>query len=232
VGAGRGNPADGPAVVHHALAFIIFPLHRLKEQPPLDGINGYVAIYLPGEAPTVFPEDTGKYIPAGATIAFQIHYTAIGEEAEDQTQIGFIWAKKRPSREVVTHSAKNVYLKIPPGAADFPQEATHTFTHDTKLLSLLPHMHVRGKAFKYVAVAPDGTEEVLLDVPRYDFNWQIRYWLKEPKLLKSGTTLRVFARFDNSKGNPFNPDPAKEVRWGPQTWDEMLVGYMDYVKSE
>ena len=93
-------------------------------------------------------------------------------------------------------------------------------------------MHVRGKAFKYVAVGPDGKEEVLLDVPRYDFNWQTCYRLKEPKAVKKGTTIRAYARFDNSKDNPFNPDPSKDVRWGQQTWEEMLVGYMDYVKTD
>jgi len=219
-------------VVHHVLAFVIYPLNRLKEQPKIDGLNGYVGIYVPGEGPTVFPEGMGKYVPAGATIGFQIHYTATGEAAEDQTQIGFIWAKKRPSQEVVTNSATNTAIRIPAGAGDHPQEASFTFTHDAKLLSLLPHMHVRGKAFKYVAISPDGKEEVLLDVPRYDFNWQICYRLKEPKALKRGTTIRAFARFDNSKDNPFNPDPTKDVRWGQQTWEEMLVGFMDYVKTE
>jgi hypothetical protein len=220
------------AVVHHVLAFVVYPLHRLKEQPKIDGLNGYVGIYVPGEGPTHFPEGTGKYMPAGATVAFQIHYTATGEPAEDQTQIGFVWAKKRPPQEVVTASATNTAIRIPAGAADHPQEASFTFSHDAKLLSLLPHMHVRGKAFKYVAVAPDGAEEVLLDVPRYDFNWQTCYRLKEPKALKRGTTIRAFARFDNSRENPFNPDPTKDVRWGQQTWEEMLVGYLDYVKAE
>jgi len=219
------------SVVHHVLAFVVYPLNRLKEQPKLDGLNGYVGIYVPGEGPTAFPEGTGKYVPAGATVVFQIHYTATGEAAEDQTQIGFIWAKKRPAGEVVTMSASNTAIRIPAGAGDHPQEASFTFSHDAKLLSLLPHMHVRGKAFKYVAISPDGKEEVLLDVPRYDFNWQTCYRLKEPKALKRGTTIRAFARFDNSKDNPFNPDPTKGVRWGQQTWEEMLVGYMDYVKE-
>jgi mono/diheme cytochrome c family protein len=219
-------------VVHHVLAFVIFPLNRLKEQPPLDGLNGYVGIFVPGESPMVFPEGAGKYVPAGATIAFQIHYTATGEAAEDQTQIGFLWAKKPPKQEVVTQSVSNTAIRIPAGAGDHPQEASYTFTHDVKILSFLPHMHVRGKAFKYVAVAPDGKEEVLLDVPHYDFNWQTCYRLKEPKALKKGTTIRAFARFDNSKENPANPDSTKDVRWGQQTWEEMLVGYLDYVKTD
>jgi hypothetical protein len=125
----------------------------------------------------------------------------------------------------------NQRLRIPAEAADHPEEAAFTFAHDAKILSFLPHMHVRGKAFKYVAVSPEGKEEVLLDVPRYDFNWQTCYRLKEPKSVKKGTTIRAYARFDNSKNNPANPDSSKEVRWGQQTWEEMLVGYMDYVKE-
>lgn len=220
------------AVVHHVLAFVVWPLNRLKEMPKIDGLNGYVGIYVPGESPMVFAEGMGKYVPAGSTIAFQIHYTAVGEAMEDQTSIGFIWAKGKPKQEVVTHSVTNTGIRIPAGAADHPQEAAYTFSTDAQILSFLPHMHVRGKAFKYVAVGPDGKEEVLLDVPRYDFNWQTCYRLKEPKLVKKGTTIRAYARFDNSKDNPFNPDPTKDVRWGQQTWEEMLVGYLDYVKAE
>lgn len=219
-------------VVHHVLAFVIFPLNRLSEQPKIDGLNGYVGIFVPGEGPTVFPEGMGKYLPAGATIAFQIHYTTTGEAADDQTQIGFLWAKKPPKLEVITHSVTNTAIRIPAGAADHAQEASYTFTHDARILSFLPHMHVRGKAFKYVAVASDGREEVLLDIPRYDFNWQTCYRLKEPRLVKKGTTIRALARYDNSKGNPANPDPTKDVKWGQQTWEEMLVGYLDYVKAE
>lgn len=220
------------AVVHHVLVFVVYPLNRLREQPKIDGLNGWVGIYVPGEGPMMFPEGTGKYVPAGATLAFQMHYTATGEAAEDQTQVGIIWAKSRPRQEVVTTSATNTKIRIPAGAADHPQEASVTLSHDATLLSLLPHMHVRGKAFKYVAISPEGKEEILLDVPRYDFNWQTCYRLKEPKLLKRGTTIRAYARFDNSKGNPFNPDPTKDVRWGQQTWEEMLVGYLDYVKAD
>jgi mono/diheme cytochrome c family protein len=219
------------AVVHHVLVFVIYPLTRLKEQPKIDGLNGYVGIYVPGEGPTTYAEGMGKYVPAGATLAFQIHYTTNGEAADDQTQIGFLWAKSKPAQEVVTHSVSNQRLRIPAEAADHPEEAAFTFAHDAKILSFLPHMHVRGKAFKYVAVSPEGKEEVLLDVPRYDFNWQTCYRLKEPKSVKKGTTIRAYARFDNSKNNPANPDSSKEVRWGQQTWEEMLVGYMDYVKE-
>ena len=217
-------------VVHHALAFAIYPLARMKEQF-LGSFSGYLGIFLPGDSLVVYPEGMAKYVPAGATIGFQIHYTATGEAAEDQTQIGLIWAKGPPKHEVLSHSATNSTFRIPPGAADYPLEATYKFDQDARILSLMPHMHVRGKAFKYVAVTPDGKEEVLLDVPHYDFNWQTSYRFKEPKAVTKGTQLRAYAIFDNSKDNPFNPDPTKEVRWGPQTWEEMLVGYLDYVKE-
>ncbi|MBV8878475.1 MAG: hypothetical protein JO332_00790 [Planctomycetaceae bacterium] len=219
------------SVVHHVLVFVLYPLARMKEQPKIDGLNGYLGIYVPGEGPMVYADGMGKYVPAGATLAFQIHYTTNGEAADDQTQIGFLWAKSKPAQEVITHSVSSQRLRIPPETADHPEEASFTFPYDAKILSFLPHMHVRGKAFKYVAVSPEGKEEVLLDVPRYDFNWQICYRLKEPRAVKKGTVIKAFARFDNSKNNPANPDPSKEVHWGQQTWEEMLVGYMDYVKE-
>lgn len=218
-------------VVHHILVFVMYPLNRMKEQPKLDGLNNYLGIYVPGESPTWYPEGAGKLVPAGSLIIFEIHYTANGQEAEDLSSIGIIWAKEPPKREVLTKSATNTKIRIPAGAADFPQEATLTFDSDATLLSLLPHLHVRGKSFKYVMISPDGTEEVLLDVPHYDFNWQTSYLFREPKPVKKGTRIRAFARFDNSKDNPFNPDPTKEVRWGQQTWEEMLVGYVDFMKE-
>jgi mono/diheme cytochrome c family protein len=220
-------------VVHHVLVFVQFPLARLKEQPPLDGglTNGYFGIMVPGESPMVFPEGMAKKIPAGAILLFQLHYTATGEAAEDQTEIGLQWAKKPVTQEVVTRGVNNRQIRIPPGAANHPEQASFTFDSDARILSFLPHMHVRGKAFRYTAIHPDGKEEALLDVPAYDFNWQTCYRLKEPKAVKKGTRIRADARFDNSKGNPANPDPTKEVRFGEQTWDEMLIGYMDFVRT-
>jgi mono/diheme cytochrome c family protein len=220
-------------VVHHVLVFVQYPLQRLKEQPPLDGglFNGYFGIMVPGESPMVFAEGMGKKIPAGAILIFQIHYTTAGREAEDQTSVGLLFSKKPAKQEVVTRGIVNPQIRIPPGAANHEETATFTFDSDAKILSFLPHMHVRGKAFRYVATHPDGREEVLLDVPKYDFNWQTCYRLKEPKAVKKGTKVKAYAHFDNSKENPANPDPAKEVRFGQQTWEEMLIGYMDFVKE-
>ena len=220
-------------VVHHVLVFVQFPLARLKEAPPHDGglLHGYFAIMVPGESPMVFPEGMGKKIPAGATLIFQVHYTTTGEAAEDQTSIGVVFAKKPPAQEVVTRGIVNALIRIPPGAANHEETSNFTFDSDAKILSFLPHMHVRGKSFRYIAVHPDGKEEILLDVPKYDFNWQTCYRTKEPKAVKKGTKIRCIAHFDNSKDNPANPDPSKEVRFGQQTWEEMLIGYMDFVKE-
>lgn len=219
-------------VVHHILVFVQYPFNRLREQPPIDGglFNGYFAIMVPGERPTVYPEGMGKLLPAGASLIFQIHYTANGEAAEDQTAIGIIFAKEPAKEVVVTRGIINRRIRIPPGSANHREEASFEFKHDAKILSFLPHMHVRGKSFRYVAIHPDGKEEILLDIPKYDFNWQTCYRYREPKLVKAGTKIRCIAHFDNSKGNPANPDPTVEVRFGQQTWEEMLNGYMDFVK--
>jgi mono/diheme cytochrome c family protein len=219
-------------VVHHILVFITYPLTRLKEQPKLDGglEGGYFGIMVPGESPMVFPEGSGKKVPAGGTLLFQIHYTATGEAAEDRSSIGLVWAKKAPTREVTTRGIVNKRIRIPAGAADHREEAAWTLDHDARILGLLPHLHVRGKAFRYTALLPDGREQVLLDVPRYDFNWQTCYRPKD-LVLKAGTRIRAEARYDNSAANPANPDPSKEVRFGEQTWEEMLIGYVDFVKE-
>ncbi len=124
-------------------------------------------------------------------------------------------------------SAVNFVFQIPPGDADFPVKSRYVFTEDTELLTLMPHMHLRGKAFRYEATYPDGKTEVLLDVPRYDFGWQTNYRLAEPKLLPRGTRMDCYAVFDNSADNLNNPDPTKAVRFGDQTWEEMMIGFFE-----
>ncbi len=220
-------------VVHHILVFVQYPLNRLKEQPKIDGglHHGYFGIMVPGERPTVFPEGTGKLLPAGSTLIFQIHYTATGEAAEDQSAIGLVFAKKPPGKVVVTRGIVNERIRIPAGAPNHPEVATFTFPHDAKILSFLPHMHVRGKSFRYTAIDAEGKEAVLLDVPAYDFRWQSVYRCAAPLTVKAGTKIRANAHFDNSKGNPANPDPTRDVRFGQQTWEEMLIGYVDFVRE-
>ncbi len=226
---------DARKVVHHILLFIEYPRDRRKEQPAIDGglFNGYWGAMVPGEDPNVFAADTGKVLPAGGAIIFQVHYTSNGEAQQDQSSVGLIFHKEPPKHEVITRGIVNTFINIPPGAADHEETATFKFDHDAKILSFLPHMHVRGKSFKYVLIPPDGgAEEVLLDVPAFDFRWQTIYRLKEPRLVKDGTRIKAYARYDNSKNNPANPNPEKRVRFGDQTWDEMLIGYMDFIKVD
>jgi hypothetical protein len=131
---------------------------------------------------------------------------------------------KIPHKEVKTGIAVNVNFRIPPGASNHQVPAGYQFVQDTMLHALIPHMHYRGKKFRFTAKYPDGSNEILLDVPKYDFNWQNVYLLKEPKLMPKGTALLCTGTFDNSAENLANPDPTKEIRWGDQTWDEMMLG--------
>jgi hypothetical protein len=225
--------AGAREVVHHILVFVEFPPARLREQPPFDGglRGGYFGVMVPGESPMVFAEGMGKLLPAGSTLVFQLHYTAVGRAMQDQSSIGLVWARQPVKQEVQTRGIVNTAIRIPPGAADHAEEALFTFDADSRILGFLPHLHVRGKAFRYTLVRPDGKEQVLLDVPAYDFNWQTCYRPAEPIAVAKGSRIRAQARYDNSKGNPANPDPSREVRFGEQTWDEMLIGYIDYVKK-
>jgi hypothetical protein len=167
-----------------------------------------------------------KFVPAGSDLVFQMHYTTNGTATEDQTSVGLVFAKTKPRQRVITLQLNNHALIIPPGADDFRVDVQGTLPNDATLLSLFPHMHLRGKRFEYDIVHDDGSVEVLLRV-NYHFHWQLSYRLAEPRLLKAGTRLRAIAWYDNSKNNPHNPDPSKTVTWGDQTTDEMMVGFFD-----
>ncbi|MCA8934723.1 MAG: redoxin domain-containing protein [Planctomycetes bacterium] len=224
-----------PQVVHHVLVFLKYPRnHPRADEQPQDrgGLNGYFMGMVPGQGDITFPEGQGKFLPKGATMVFQIHYTTNGEEAVDQTKLGMIFCKERPETEITTTGISNVFFEIPPGAENHEVKAIFIAKKKMRLLSLMPHMHVRGKAYKYVAKLPDGTEKVLLDVPRYDFNWQLLYILREPIDLPKGTKIYATGWFDNSDKNPANPDPKKKVRFGEQTWEEMQIGYINWYPLE
>ena len=156
-----------------------------------------------------------------------MHYTTNGKAATDRSRVGFQFAKQPPGERVVNTLVTNRNLRIPAGAADHAVLAKVTLQNDSTLLAMFPHMHVRGKAFEYRATYPNGESETLLSVPRYDFNWQLTYYLQQPKMMPKGTVLECVARYDNSPNNPFNPDPKNEIYWGDQTWDEMLAGFVD-----
>lgn len=220
-------------VVHHVLVFVI-PKEtgdgkgEVRRESGGEERRGFFAAYVPGNSTIVYPDGFAKKLPKGATLRFQLHYTPAGKETEDQTRLGLIFAKAPVEHEVHVVGIANPLLRIPAGADNHPESATIRVPTDVKLMAMMPHMHLRGKAFRYEATLPDGSSRLLLDVPRYDFNWQLAYRLAEPQTLPAGTTLKATGWYDNSDKNPANPDAEKTVRWGPQTFDEMMLGYIEF----
>jgi peroxiredoxin len=213
------------AVVHHILVFAV----SRDEASVGNGVQGFLAAYVPGLRAIPYPEGMAKRIPAGSRLIFQIHYTPNGSKQKDLSKVGLMFADPAKVKyEVRTTSAANRRgLQIPAGADNYKVEATRIMTTESQLLTFMPHMHVRGKSFFYEAIYPDGKKETLLDVPGYDFNWQTAYRLSEPKKLPVGTRIHAIAAYDNSEKNRNNPDPTKMVSWGDQTWNEMMIGYFD-----
>lgn len=212
------------AVVHHIIVFST-PKGGSRDE----GRRQYLVGYAPGAAPVVMPSGYAKLLPAGHELLFQVHYTPNGAKAEDISRVGIVFADPKEINHLVrTTEALNNGFTIPPGVDDFKVEA-NSFGHgfDTELVALFPHMHLRGKAFKYEVKYPDGKTETLLDVPRYDFGWQSTYLLTQSIPLPKGTVLHCTAHYDNSENNRNNPDPKATVRWGDQTWEEMMIGFFD-----
>lgn len=216
--------------VHHVLVFVRDPASGQVDR------DGFLAAYVPGHRAMDYTDPAvsggrtmAKRLPAGARLYLQLHYTPNGRATTDRTRIGLRFADAPPETEVMVTSLANRRFRIPPGAEAHPVSARLRVPDDVRILSFLPHMHVRGRSYRYELVAPDGTREVLLDVPDYDFNWQLNYVHAEPRLVPAGSTLEGHATFDNSAGNPANPDPSDEVRWGDQTFEEMMLGYVEYL---
>jgi len=220
---------SAPQVVHHVLLFVRPPREKSDERrgPGEDGIS-YWGIYVPGNSKQVYPQGFARRLPKGSQLHFQLHYTPNGTATEDVTQVGFVFADQEPEHEVLTASLVNSWFEIPPGAEDYSDFAKVRLPMDITVLGFLPHMHLRGKSCFYESTTPEKQHEVLLDIPRYDFNWQLLYRLAEPRTFKKGSTLKFTAAFDNSENNPANPDPKAKVHWGEQTYDEMIVGYVEY----
>jgi peroxiredoxin/mono/diheme cytochrome c family protein len=220
-----------PSVVHHVVVIVQPPGAPSPELT--GGIGDPVAVGAPGTAPLNFPEGCARYIPAGSKLVFQIHYTPNGVEQIDRTSVGLVFADpKKVVRAMKAEIAVNVKFRIPPGDSNFIASADYRFDQEAILYSLFPHMHLRGKSFQIEAEYPDKRREVLLHVPRYRFDWQNRYALAEPLRVPEGTVLHCVAHFDNSVMNLSNPDPKVEVRFGEQTWNEMLVGYFDLALAD
>lgn len=217
------------SVVHHVLVFVIYPdgTHpRVR-----GGLKGYFASALPGDLVEPFPPGSARRLPRGTVLRFQMHYTPDGEERVDRTRMALRFARPDEGelREAETVSLYNTNLHIPPRARGHAVRARYAFQQDRVLYGLTPHMHVRGESFRYLLVLPDGTHRPLLDIPRWDFNWQNTYRLAEPLYVPAGSVMLGVATYDNSEDNPANPDPRRTVTFGEQTWDEMMIGYMDVV---
>jgi hypothetical protein len=181
-----------------------------------------------GEDAPVFLPGMAKRIPKGSSLVFQVHYTTNGTPGTDKSRVGLIFAKEPPKREVRTGMILNPLFAIPPGAANHEIAAEATFTEDVNVWSMHPHMHLRGKDMTYTATYPDGRSEIVLRVPKFDFGWQTDYQLAKPLTLPKGSKLHVSAHYDNSAANRHNPDPTATVRWGDQTWEEMMIGFITY----
>jgi hypothetical protein len=225
------------AVVHHLIAFVresgsnwlpgIMPGEGYV--PKKGGNNGntgsWLVGYAPGSRPTMMEPGRAVLIKAGSDIVFQMHYTTNGTPGKDRTKIGFNFAKEPPKERVTMLASTNNKFVIPPGDPNYRVDASFTIQEDALLRSLIPHMHLRGKDFTFRAVYPTGETQELLNVPNYDFNWQLDYHPVKEILLPKGTRIECTAHYDNSANNPNNPDPKSEVRYGDQSWEEMMFGF-------
>ena len=197
------------------------------KQPQPTGPGTLIATTAPGTNAMTFEPGSAMRIGAGATLLLQIHYTSNGKATADQTSVGLIFAEE-PVRELRNSAFINVFLKIPPGAADQAVDSAIEFTQDAHITALFPHTHLRGKSWEYRLVYPDGRSEAVLSVPKYDFNWQTYYVFTKPLAAPKGSRLEATAHYDNSEANRWNPDPKVEVHWGEQTWQEMQYSGITY----
>ncbi len=228
------------ALVHHIIAFVREPRSKWLRDYPVgkafipqgnrggaESSGGFITGYAPGLPPEQLRAGQAKLIKAGSDIVFQIHYTANGKAGMDRSKVGMVFAKEPVTHRVLTLGASNGKFVIPPNADNHQVNASITLHADSELIGLLPHMHLRGKAFEMRAVYPTGEAEKLLFVPRYDFNWQLWYQLPPGKTIPRGTRIEATAWFDNSRNNKHNPNPEIEVRWGDQSWEEMMIGFFN-----
>jgi copper type II ascorbate-dependent monooxygenase-like protein len=229
-------------VVHHILVFCREPgppptlpftyadskLAGLTQRERNQNRGALIATTAPGTNALIFKPGTALRIKAGAVLTFQVHYTASGTAAKDRSSIGFVFAKQPPQLEIRSSAFVNPFFVIPAGAADHQVDSAIQFTEDSHIWALIPHTHLRGKSWEYRLVYPDGRSETVLSVPRYDFNWQTYYEFTKPIAVPKGSRLEATARYNNSETNKSNPDPKVEVRWGPQTWEEMQYTGITY----
>ncbi len=219
------------SVVHHVILFYIPP--GQERHRPEDILANSIVTYVPGLPAMNLPAGYATRIPAGSRLVFQAHYTPNGTAQTDRSVAGLVLADPNEVKHELKYApAMNFRFRIPPGASDYRVETIYRVREDSMLFALTPHMHYRGKSFRFTAHYPDGRDEILLDVPRYDFNWQNVYTLAEPRPLPSGTQVLLEAHYDNSADNLLNPDSTKAVTWGDQTWEEMMIGTMTVTKAD
>jgi MBOAT, membrane-bound O-acyltransferase family/AhpC/TSA family len=233
--------AGARANVHHVLVFLEDrhrdPIDVLRDRlatlgsraGSLRAFESHFADYGPGAAGRVFPHGTAKRLPANTRLLFQIHYVTTGVAAVDRTQLGIVFTKEPPRRELQTYSAFNRDFVIPPGAPNHEVSAAYEFRDHGQLLALGPHMHMRGKAFRFELVSPEGVRTLLLEIPRFHYNWQLGYELAKPVPVVPGSRLVATGWFDNSRFNLANPDPTRAVGFGIQLTDEMMIGYFNWI---
>jgi len=210
--------------IHHVVVYI-----REPGQTWTKGVSksDLLAVYAPGSLPTEWPRGMAKLIPKGSDLVLEIHYTPYGRAVEDRTRIAMRFTKVPPAKRVLTLQMYQLGLVIPPGDPNYRVSVWGTLPNDALLLSIFPHMHLRGKAFEAMVTRAGRPPETLLRVSRYNFHWQLSYRFAQPVMLQKGTRLSMTAWYDNSANNPLNPDPKAEVRWGEQSWEEMMVGFFD-----
>ena len=240
------------SVVHHVVVYIrepgnpwlrgeaqqgvpFVPPKRTADGKPREDIGGVgndiLTIYTPGNLPDMFKPGQAKLIKAGSDLVFQMHYTSSGKSASDKTSVGIVFASEPPKERVVTIAPTQSRFVIPAGHPNYRVTQEFKFANEGTMLSFFPHMHLRGKAFEYKFKPAGGTEQMILRVPNYNFNWQLTYRLETPIRVKPGDMMEIAGYFDNSPNNPHNPDPKVEVRWGEQSWEEMVVGFIDLAVS-
>jgi len=200
----------------------------LNDRPAPQRLGPSIGGFAPGQFVREYNPGTAVRVPAGAVLVLQMHYTANGTPTTDQTRIGLRLAKEKPKDEVRMSAIINGAFTIPAGASEHRVDADATIQQDLTVWSMLPHTHVRGKRWTYEVTYPDGRTETILSVPKYDFNWQTDYIFKEPLRLPKGTKIHATAWYDNSKTNASNPDPSIDVKWGDQTWEEMMFTALNY----
>ncbi|MCA9103037.1 MAG: redoxin family protein, partial [Planctomycetales bacterium] len=218
-------PGNQSAVHHCNMAYVEFGGDYSDAQ--------FITGHVPGGLPMVLEDGVGFCIPKGAMLGLQLHYVTNGSATTDQTSVGFVFAKGRIDKRLQHFRVSDLEFEIEPEHPHYPVAASHTFDCNATGVGLFVHMHLRGKDMTFDAKYPDGGEETLLTVPNYNFDWQVGYvWERGAVRFPRGTAIECIAHFDNSRFNPYNPDPSVAVRYGPQTYHEMMYGFVFYTDDD